>query len=67
MAHSDQGIVRGRGEEQPRDKARAQLVHKVDPAHSVSGEAAPNPRSSDAPKAPGSDHAPDKTDDSSTP
>ena len=42
MAHSDQGIVKDRkAREQPKDKERAQLVHKTDANHnhSVSREA----------------------------
>ena len=40
MAHSDQGIVKNKkGEEQPKDKQRAQTVHSNDPEKSVSHEA----------------------------
>ncbi len=40
MAESDQGIVRNKnGEEQPKDKQRAQTVHSSDPDRSVSHEA----------------------------
>ena len=40
MAHSDQGIVKDRkASEQPKDKERAQLVHKTDANNSVSREA----------------------------
>ena len=41
MKHSDHGIVRDkqRGEEQPKDKERAQVAHKTDPRRSVSHEA----------------------------
>ena len=40
IAHSDQGIVKDRkASEQPKDKERAQLVHKTDANHSVSREA----------------------------
>lgn len=39
MAHSDQGIVKNKAEEQPKDKDRAQTVHRTDPDKSVSREA----------------------------
>ena len=40
MAHSDQGIVKDqKAGEQPKDKERAQLVHKTDANNSVSREA----------------------------
>ena len=40
MAHSDQGIVKDqKASEQPKDKERAQLVHKTDANNSVSREA----------------------------
>ena len=40
MDHSDQGIVKNKkGEEQPKDKQRAQTVHSVDPDKPVSQEA----------------------------
>jgi hypothetical protein len=43
MAHSDQGIVKNKGEEQPKDKQRAQTVHTTDPNKSVSHEATRDP------------------------
>ncbi|HEY3794563.1 MAG TPA: hypothetical protein VGM09_30310 [Bradyrhizobium sp.] len=40
MAHSDQGIVKNeKAEEQPKDKHRAQTVHRTNPDKSVSREA----------------------------
>ena len=40
MKHSDHGIVRDKqGQEQPKDKERAQVAHKTDPHKSVSHEA----------------------------
>ena len=40
MAHSDQGIVKDqKASEQPKDKERAQLVHKTDANNSASREA----------------------------
>lgn len=58
MAHSDQGIIRDqRGEQQPRDKQRAQTVHKSEPKGSPSREATRNS------KTPGSGMAPDDSGD----
>jgi hypothetical protein len=49
MAHSDHGIVKNQnGEEQPKDKQRAQAVHPTDPEKSVSREATGNPKSDDS-------------------
>ncbi|KQT26755.1 MAG: hypothetical protein ACOY3N_05335 [Bradyrhizobium sp.] len=64
MAHSDQGIVKDkRGEEQPRDKERAQSVHKTDPKGSPSREATRDPKLSDDSKTPGSGAMPDGSSD----
>ncbi|WP_407184752.1 hypothetical protein [Bradyrhizobium centrosematis] len=63
MANS-QGIVRDqRGEEQPRDKQRAQTVHKADPQGSPSREATRDPKLSDGSKTPGSGAMPDGSSD----
>jgi hypothetical protein len=66
MKHSDQGIVRKKAEEQPRDKRRAQTVHKADPDKSVSREATRDPKLNDAEKTPGSGMAPDESGDAPT-
>ena len=50
MAHSDQGIVRNKAEEQPKDKDRAQTVHRTDPDKSVSHEATRDPKTDDSNK-----------------
>lgn len=64
MAHSDHGIVKDkRAEEQPRDKKRAQSVHKTDPKGSPSREATRDPRLSDDSKTPGSGVMPDGSSD----
>lgn len=64
MAHSDHGIVKDkRAEEQPRDKKRAQSVHKTDPKSSPSREATRDPRLSDDSKTPGSGVMPDGSSD----
>lgn len=64
MAHSDQGIVKDkRGEEQPRDRERAQSVHKTDPKGSPSREATRDPKLSDDSKTPGSGAMPDGSSD----
>lgn len=64
MAHSDHGIVKDkRAEEQPRDKKRAQSVHKTDPKSSPSREATRDPRLSDDSKTPGSGVMPDDSSD----
>ena len=64
MAHSDHGIVRDkRAEDQPRDKQRAQTVHKTDPQGkrdgSPSREATRDPKLNDNSKTPGSGMTPD--------
>lgn len=60
MAHSDQGIVKDkRAEDQPRDKQRAQTVHKTGQKSSPSREATRDPKLSDDSKTPGSGMAPD--------
>ncbi|WP_027516516.1 hypothetical protein [Bradyrhizobium sp. WSM1417] len=64
MAHSDQGIIRDqRGEQQPRDKQRAQTVHKSEPTGSPSREATRDPKLNDNSKTPGSGMAPDDSGD----
>ncbi|WP_025034605.1 hypothetical protein [Bradyrhizobium sp. DOA9] len=64
MAHSDQGIVKDkRGEVQPRDKERAQAVHKTDPKGSPSREATRDPKLNDNSKTPGSGAMPDGSSD----
>ncbi|MDN5004423.1 hypothetical protein ACFQZO_26615 [Bradyrhizobium sp. GCM10027634] len=61
MAHSDHGIVRDkRAEEQPRDKQRAQTVHKTNQQKgSPSREATRDPKLNDDSKTPGSGMTPD--------
>jgi hypothetical protein len=62
MAHSDHGIVKDkRAEDQPRDKQRAQSVHKTDPhkTDSPSREATRDPKLNDNSKTPGSGMTPD--------
>jgi hypothetical protein len=50
MGNSDQGIVKDdKGEEQPKDKKRAQTVHKSEPDKSVSHEATRDPASRKGP------------------
>ncbi len=67
MAHSNQGIVRDkRAEEQPRDKARAQTVHKSGSEGSPSKEATRDPKLNDAEKTPGSGMGPDDSDGAPT-
>lgn len=51
MTHSDQGIVKNKAEEQPKDKQRAQTVHRSDPDKSVSREETGDPKTGDANKA----------------
>jgi hypothetical protein len=64
MAHSDQGIVKDkRAEEQPRDKKRAQSVHKTDWKGSPSREATRDPKLNDNSKTPGSGAMPDGSSD----
>ena len=60
MAHSDHGIVKDkRAEEQPRDKHRAQAVHKTNRTDSPSREATRDPKLNDNSKTPGSGMTPD--------
>lgn len=60
MAHSDHGIVKDeRAEDQPRDKQRAQNVHKAEKKGSPSREATRDPELSDSSKTPGSGMTPD--------
>ncbi|OPY98615.1 hypothetical protein A5906_31400 [Bradyrhizobium sacchari] len=67
MAHSDHGIVKDkRAEEQPRDKQRAQTVHKTDPKGSPSREATRDPKLTDQHKTPGSGVMPDDSGDAPT-
>jgi hypothetical protein len=47
MAHSDHGIVKHKAEEQPKDKQRAQTVHRADPDKSVSREATRDTKADD--------------------
>lgn len=64
MAHSDHGVVKDkRAEEQPRDKQRAQTVHKTDPKDSASREATRDPKLNDNGKTPGSGMTPDDSGD----
>ncbi|KYK48637.1 hypothetical protein [Bradyrhizobium diversitatis] len=64
MAHPDQGIVKDkRGEEQPRDKERAQSVHKTNQKGSPSREATRDPKLNDNSKTPGSGVMPDGSSD----
>jgi hypothetical protein len=65
MTHSNHGIMRdNRAEDQPRDKQRAQTVHKSGSKGSPSKEATRDPELNDASKTPGSGLIPD---DSGTP
>jgi hypothetical protein len=67
MTQSDHGIVRDkRGEEQPRDKQRAQTVHKTGSKSSPSKEATRDPKLNDAGKTPGSGMTPDDSGDAPT-
>ncbi|TWA94573.1 hypothetical protein [Bradyrhizobium stylosanthis] len=67
MANSHHGIVRDeRGEEQPRDKQRAQAVHTADPKGSPSREATRDPELTDKSKTPGSGVMPDDSGDAPT-
>ena len=62
--HSNQGIARDqRGEEQPKDKERAQTAHRSDPKKSSTREATRDPKLSDAEKTPGSGMTPDDSGD----
>ena len=47
MAHSNQGIIRPKAEEQPTDKERAQTAHHTGSAKSVSREATRDPKLDD--------------------
>jgi len=47
MAHSNQGIVRPKAEEQPKDKERARTAHHTESAQSVSREATRDPKLDD--------------------
>jgi hypothetical protein len=63
MAHSDHGIVKDkRAEDQPRDKQRAQTVHRTNRNGSPSREATRDPKLSDDSKTPGSGMTPDDSD-----
>jgi hypothetical protein len=67
MAHSDHGIVRDkRAEDQPRDKQRAQTVHKTNPKGPPSREATRDPKLTDPNKTPGSGIMPDDSGDAPT-
>ncbi|WGD50439.1 hypothetical protein QA641_33340 [Bradyrhizobium sp. CB1650] len=67
MTHSDHGIVKDkRAEDQPRDKQRAQTVHKSDPKGSPSREATRDPKLNDNNKTPGSGMSPDDSGDAPT-
>ncbi|MGX1324820.1 hypothetical protein AB7M17_008273 [Bradyrhizobium sp. USDA 377] len=67
MAHSDHGIVKDkRAEDQPRDKQRAQTVHKTDSKGSPSREATRDPDLTDKNKTPDSGVMPDDSGDAPT-
>ncbi|WGR69380.1 MULTISPECIES: hypothetical protein [unclassified Bradyrhizobium] len=67
MAHSDHGIVKDkRAEDQPRDKQRAQTVHKSDPKGSPSREATRDPKLNDNNRTPGSGMSSDDSGDAPT-
>jgi hypothetical protein len=51
MTHSGQGVVKNKAEEQPKDKQRAQTVHRSDPDKSVSREETRDSKTGDANKA----------------
>ncbi len=62
MKHADQGIMRkGNAEEQPRDKERAQTVHKAEPEKSVSREATRDPKLNEAERTSGTVAGPDES------
>ncbi|OAF02895.1 hypothetical protein AYJ54_25130 [Bradyrhizobium centrolobii] len=66
MAHSDHGIVKDkRAEDQPRDKQRAQSVHKSEKGP-PSREATRDPKLNDGSKTPGSGMLPDDSGDAPT-
>ena len=53
MAHSDHGIIRdNKAEDQPRDKERAQTVHKAESKGSPSREATRDSKLNDSGKTP---------------
>jgi hypothetical protein len=54
LAKSHQGIERPRGEEQPKDKPRAQTASNTTPENSASHEATRDPKGNDAPTRSGS-------------
>jgi hypothetical protein len=54
MRHSDHGINRQRGEEQPKDQERAQAAHETSPKKSVSREETRDQRLSNSSKTSGS-------------
>lgn len=65
MKHSDQGITRDtKGEEQPKDKQRAQTVHQAEPEKSVSREATRDVRAAN--QAPGTGARPNDNRDTPT-
>ncbi|MEK9279051.1 hypothetical protein MTR72_05230 [Bradyrhizobium sp. ISRA442] len=71
MAHSDHGIVKDkRAEDQPRDKQRAQTVHKSDPKSDPKGspsrEATRDPKLNDNNRTPGSGMSSDDSGDAPT-
>ncbi len=53
MGHSNQGIDRPKGEEQPTDRTRAQTAHETSPKKSTSREATRDPKLSNTNKASG--------------
>ena len=54
MANSNHGIVKDKkAEDQPKDKERAQTVHRANPDKSVSREAPRDPKADDSNKAGG--------------
>jgi hypothetical protein len=54
MGHSNQGIDKPKGEEQPTDKQRAQTAHETSPEKSVSREETRDQKLNSGSKAPGS-------------
>ncbi len=67
MRHSDHGIRKEKGEEQPADKERAQTAHKTDTGKKpVSREATRDPRLTDREKTPGSGMTSDDRGDAPT-
>jgi hypothetical protein len=53
MAHSNHGITRPKGEEQPTDKERARTAHKTDSDQAVSREATRDPKLDGSDRTPG--------------